>query len=291
MRNPKSIVKRVKPVIKIVKKNAAKITPAQWTAAQDAAIARGDMAEAQRLSDLHGKINGYKIKGSHASKVSNNFTEFNTNLKIKGTNKSPTNYYDSRNITAGAFFGDNSRGAINQFGKTRNFLLKIDKPLQTNAYGMRYNNLLSPGITREDIIKEVNNLKSKGYTEAQIDSWIKGQFNYTADDYALKVFNDNSYDGAIIKNVYEGHMNPDYMDDAITTTDYIITKPNQAKLRDAITYDNNGVRIPLGERHNPNINDIRYGLLPIVGGIGLGAYSVNKKKQGGQIVKNFKQKF
>lgn len=28
-------------------------TPAEWTAAQDAAIARGDMAEAQRLRDLH----------------------------------------------------------------------------------------------------------------------------------------------------------------------------------------------------------------------------------------------
>ena len=32
-------------------------TPEQWTAAQDAAIARGDMAEAQRLRDLHFNIN------------------------------------------------------------------------------------------------------------------------------------------------------------------------------------------------------------------------------------------
>ena len=37
--------------------NAASITPEQWTAAQDAAIARGDMAEAQRLRDLHFKVN------------------------------------------------------------------------------------------------------------------------------------------------------------------------------------------------------------------------------------------
>lgn len=259
--NPRHVIKQ------ITAENAASITPEQWTAAQDAAIARGDMAEAQRLSNLHGEINGYKIKGSHASKVSDNFTEFNTNLKIKGTNKSPTSYYDNRNITAGAFFGDNSKGAINQFGKTRDFLLRIDKPLQADAYGMRYDNLLSPETTKENIIKEVNNLRSKGYTEEQIDSWIKGQLSYTADDYALKVFNDNSYDGAIIKNIYEGHMNPNYMDDAVTTTDYIITKPHQAKLMDAVTYDDNGIRIPLGERHNFNINDIRYGLLPF--GIGL----------------------
>jgi len=31
---------------KITPENAASITPEQWTAAQDAAIARGDMAEA-----------------------------------------------------------------------------------------------------------------------------------------------------------------------------------------------------------------------------------------------------
>jgi hypothetical protein len=41
----------------ITTENATSITPEQWTAAQDAAIARGDMAEAQRLRDLHFKVN------------------------------------------------------------------------------------------------------------------------------------------------------------------------------------------------------------------------------------------
>lgn len=62
MRNPKSIVKGVNPAIKIVKENASKITPAQWTAAQDAAIVRGDMAESQRLRDLHFKVNAPNTK-------------------------------------------------------------------------------------------------------------------------------------------------------------------------------------------------------------------------------------
>jgi hypothetical protein len=261
----------------ITAENAISITPEQWAAAQDAAIAKGDMAEAQRLRDLHGNTNGYKIRGSHASKVSDDFTEFNTGIKRKGTNRPPSIYDDYKDLTAGAFFGDNSRGVIDQFGKTRDYLLRIDKPLQADAYNMRYDSLLPPGTTREDIIKEVNNLRSKGYTEEQIDSWIKGQLSYTADDYALKVFNDNSYDGAIIKNIYEGHMNPDYMDDAITTTDYITTKPSQAKLRDAVTYDDKGVRIPLGLRDNFKLNDIRYGILPF--GVGLTGYGLfNKNK-------------
>jgi hypothetical protein len=209
--------------------------------------------------------------------VSDDFTEFNTGIKRKGTNRPPSIYDDYKDLTAGAFFGDNSRGVIDQFGKTRDYLLRIDKPLQADAYNMRYDSLLPPGTTREDIIKEVNNLRSKGYTEEQIDSWIKGQLSYTADDYALKVFNDNSYDGAIIKNIYEGHMNPDYMDDAITTTDYITTKPSQAKLRDAVTYDDKGVRIPLGLRDNFKLKDTRWGLVPF--GVGLTGYGLLKNQK------------
>jgi len=47
------------------------MTPEQWTAAQDAAIARGDMAEAQRLRDLHFKISDPEASDavfSHATK-------------------------------------------------------------------------------------------------------------------------------------------------------------------------------------------------------------------------------
>ena len=40
----------------ITAENAASMTPEQWTVAQDAAIARGDIAEAQRLRDLHFQV-------------------------------------------------------------------------------------------------------------------------------------------------------------------------------------------------------------------------------------------
>ena len=36
------------------------------------------------------------------------------------------------------------------------------------------------------------------------------------------------------------------------------------KLADAVTFDDNGVRIPLGKRDNFNISDIRYSLLPFI---------------------------
>jgi hypothetical protein len=62
----KNSVRRVataaKTAPKITAKNAASITPEQWTAAQDAAVARGDIDEVQRLRDLHFKVSAPNTK-------------------------------------------------------------------------------------------------------------------------------------------------------------------------------------------------------------------------------------
>ena len=56
------------------------------------------------------------------------------------------------------------------------------------------------------------------------------------------------------------------------------------KLADAVTYDDKGIRIPLGERDNFKSNDIRYALIPFVtGGIGYGIYNKAKKHNKGSI--------
>jgi hypothetical protein len=45
----------------------------------------------------------------------------------------------------------------------------------------------------------------------------------------------------------------------------VVPRGEQIKSADAITYDDKGIRIPLGMRDNFKINDIRYGLLPFLG--------------------------
>ena len=58
----------------------------------------------------------------------------------------------------------------------------------------------------------------------------------------------------------------------------------QLKSADAVTYNDNGIRVPLGERDNFNLNDIRYGLIPfITGGIGYGIYNNAKEHDKGSI--------
>lgn len=62
--------------------------------------------------------------------------------------------------------------------------------------------------------------------------------------------------------------------------EYVSHNPRNIKSSKAVTYDDNGVRIPLGERDNFKLNDIRYGLIPIIGGgIGYGLYKKSNKNK------------
>jgi hypothetical protein len=56
-----------------------------------------------------------------------------------------------------------------------------------------------------------------------------------------------------------------------------VDNPNALKSADAVTYDDKGIRIPLGLRDNFNINDIRYGLVPF--GVGLTGYGLLKNQK------------
>ena len=57
----------------------------------------------------------------------------------------------------------------------------------------------------------------------------------------------------------------------------VIPDGKQIKLADAVTYDDAGNVIPLSQRDNFNINDIRYGLIPVgFSSWGLSSYLKNK---------------
>lgn len=215
--------------ITITPKNATSVTPEQWTTAQDAAIARGDMAEAQRLRDLHFKVsapdtqivdkNGNPIHSYHGT--GKRFNEFDTTGKYSTLDEG---YYGK-----GAYFAPNKELAQ----------IYADAEKTSIIYDT-YLNIKNP---------------------------LRHVRDENADLYG-KVITDN--DGVI------STLPDDLVDETFDMTEYVATKPNQIKSADAVTYDNNGVRIPLGKRDNFKINDIRYGLLPF--GIGLTGYKLVKHK-------------
>ncbi len=217
---------------KITPENTASITPAQWTAAQDAAIARGNTAEAQRLRDLHFKVSAPKtevvdINGNPqlvVHKTPNTFTVFDNNRSIGKLNWFAT---------------------PNAYGKNGVFATGAGKNPRTMKLYVNMRNAHKPTI-------------DEGIEPAYINQGEDGILGIV--DKGMTNYFNSSRDAG------KGFMMSGGVDN-----------PNYLKSADAVTYDNNGVRIPLGKRDDFNINDIRYGLLPFLG-LGTAATLYNKTK-------------
>ena len=205
--NPRHVIKQ------ITAENAASITPEQWTAAQDAAIARGNTAEAQRLRDLHFKVSAPKtevvdINGNPqlvVHKTPNTFTIFDNNRSIDQLNWFAT---------------------PNAYGKNGVFATGAGKNPRTMKLYVNMRNAHKPTI-------------DEGIEPAYINQGEDGILGIV--DKGMTNYFNSSRDAG------KGFMMSGGVDN-----------PNALKSADAVTYDNNGVRIPLGERDNFNINDIRY---------------------------------
>jgi hypothetical protein len=174
-------------------------TPEQWTAAQDAAIARGDMAEAQRLRDLHFKVSAPE------SKIQN---------KVQHASEESFNAFDTNRWKYGAV------GEGNYFGTTP----PTERPIKRDFYIKQERPLVIDDVQRESMFEDVmttpQDVKNMGYDGVLVD-YGKTPFS----DFEMVEYN-----------------------------------PNRIKLADAVTYSDNGIRIPLGKRDNFNMNDIRYAL-------------------------------
>lgn len=245
IRSPKAIVKGLKF---ITKTNAAKITPAQWTAAQDAAIARGDMAEAQRLRDLHFEVSApnTQIKDIqyHGSKGNTKFNVFDPKL-IGQTDQgwAGRGYYFTPTKDYAKMYGSEPRAFYINAKKVHDG--------KASTYFGREN---SP---KAEVFKRAN--KKRGVdVQPILDDLI------SSDAIRTSFPQTKPYNG--------------------TFEEVVTRNNNQMKLADAVTYDDKGIRIPLGERDNFNSNDIRYALMPfIIGGTGYGIYNRAKKRNGGSI--------
>lgn len=214
----------------ITPENAASVTSEQWTAAQDAAIARGDMAEAQRLRDLHFVIksntslldnNGYPLHMYHGS-PSKNITSFkHVKPKSGGRHTGTEGYYFSPDIS----YADRYRAKH----------LIYDRNIEDGKTYDVYLNTKRTAIFPDDFPETF-----------KISSFEN--MNYPEREYLEKNGFDSTKLGDWTKNINKHKR------------EIVVLNPNQIKLADAVTYDDNGVRIPLGERDNFDINDIRYDL-------------------------------
>lgn len=244
---------------------AARATPAEWTAAQDAAIATGDMAEAQRLRDLHFATNApntviKNVDGTPAHVYHGTFNKgWNSYDKRKfGTSTDNGMYGEGLYATSDRSYADVYARGNDADGK---YIGEI-KDLYVNGEHPFY------VFNKKDLSpKEIVNREDAAY---QFGRTLKVQ-----DDIPKPIWDEMNNSDIVIET--KGAKRPNF-------AEIVVPRGEQIKLADAVTYDNNGVRIPLGERDNFNVNDIRY-IWPtaLLGGTAAASYA-NQQGLGGPLV-------
>ena len=209
---------------KTTAENATSITPEQWTAAQDAAIARGDMAEAQRLRDLHFQVSAPNT--------------------VASVNGQPLQLYHGTDATFNAF--DISKYGNTDGGTFGRGLYTTPVKEYAELYGK--NNM--------PLYMKLDN--PRDYRNSSIGDLIAEKLAF-GDDFATGI----GIDGVIGRPSWKGFKGLE---------EYVSHNPKNVKSSLPITYDDNGVRIPLGKRDNFKLNDIRYAIAPFL--IGGAAYQL-----------------
>lgn len=256
-----------KPVYEVTEENAASMTPEQWTAAQDAAIARGDMTEAQRLRDLHFETIGIPVRTQEGS------------IRLTHATKNKFNSFDLSKAGSGSGNTSNTEGVIHlsPYDESALDVFHTKSAEERNAYNLMHlyaNNPNPVEVPLEIFVKSWNDKELFRVLRDAGDGIIaRGKSPYKLYKEGLAEYESKKAAGKLMPWTRKPESPKDFMEEAVVDG-YTINNPKNLKLADAVTYDDKGVRIPLGERDNFNINDIRYGIIPLISGsTGYGLYN------------------
>jgi hypothetical protein len=162
-----------------------------------------------------------------------------------------------------AFFSEDKRFAEGYGSKVYSVFLKLKNPLDfrdrvdiTQTAEDFYN--YEGGVTDSDDIhilelgdgKDVNEKNKYRFypLDKFIDKLLQGHWDaFECDQFQEYLINSGDYDGIVMKE-----------NGPVLSVTYGIYQPNQAKLSDPFTFDDMGKLIPLSERFDFDMDDIRY---------------------------------
>ncbi len=137
---------------------------------------------------------------------------------------------------------------------------RLQNPLVIDAQGAAWSDV---GVYAKELALEKNaNLKQLA---AQLGLTVEDSGSFLSKKRSLRgptrswsqYAKSREYDGVIFKNLYDP--GTDVENDANGVSDvYIVFDPAQVKSTEAVTYDDNGMAIPLSERFDAGERDIRY---------------------------------
>lgn len=277
---------------RITPENAASITPEQWTAALDAAVAKAlnitpkevtsltkdqfntavangaDMTEAQRLRDLHAGIKGYSPTHEYHG----------SNKSFKEFKESPHGIY----FTPDKFAAESYARGLSPT-KYDVYLNSGDDIVTIDNGGLPWNKISETiaadafGVSKEDlhsIVGRYNPGAQPWYYDYLYPFGFRPKTNYYAIDQLAEAAKQQGKTSLNLTNAVDNGKKITAIKNKLYDQ-HIVFKPNQIKSADAVTFDDNGTRIPLGKRDNFNINDIRWVLVPTAAGLSIKAASDN----------------
>lgn len=240
------------------------ISPEDWTSAQDAAVAQGDMNQAQLLRDLHRLAYSNSVEVGETGMPRILYHQTNGPFNIF---RRPGKHSNTDVLTPYGVFTKRTAKDIGLGDYQMPLYVDVRNPWRVANKKELLERLPSPMRKDiEDFFSDAQSVKTEGDYNNMVKraSNIKTRFT--------NLLKDSGYDGLRIEEDWAGtglKYNPRNTDATIAL------RPGQVKSSKAVTYDDNDVRIPLGERDNRDINDIRYGIIPLLlgAGVGYGAYN------------------
>lgn len=232
----------------------SRLTDKQWDKWYFKSIDRGDMITTQFLRDMHFKVkapntkavdlNGNPVKLFHGEKNSPSYYD------LKYLNRGPDRkglgvYYSSTSPDIAKTYAT-YKGGVD--GKVREVYYNIENPRIVDAEGRSFQSVLkhvdqfgrTSGMSTDDLVR-------KTY-------WQK-----TPEGFLQK----SDKDGIIIRNVEDHAPGWKGSDTEAIADNYVTWNSTAVKSAEAITRDNYGNIIPLSQRDNFKIGDLRYGLIPL----------------------------
>ena len=237
----KQAISKINPFkreLQITAENASKITPEQWDLAYNKSIEIGDLEEAQRLRDLH-------------------FLAKATDTKVVNADGSPAHLYHGTPNKGWTVYDKNKFGSATDAGMYGEGLYTTSHKNYANIYAI--NN--SP---TGEVVGEVKDFYINGKKPFYI-YWngMSPSEKVIRNEAALQFNRAVPVKGNIPENVWKELNSADIVIEELgkrrpNFSEVVIPKSEQAKLADAITYDNSGKVIPLSKRDNFTNPDIRY---------------------------------
>ena len=234
------------------------------------AVNRGDMETAQRMVDEAAKEAGYTVKAYHGT--DNNFSVFNRNKIMSNTGKA---FYGT-----GFYFSTSELDANNYGKKIMPVYLRVGKTLDLDGDSWTYDLGIEKKKDKVEIEKTHIEQAPRGfinlhYTTKDNPNVWKSISNISpsqlvADETGKTFLEKRLNPGPSvlprdIKNLAELAENNGYSsikgggtNIGDVGTEYVLFDAENIKSAEPVTYDDNGNVIPLSQRFNADIDDVRY---------------------------------